>query len=152
MADGDPGVDVPGAARLTADVTRGVRRALASHGLVSVTEFALKSGRRADVMAMDDRGHLTIVEVKVSLADLRADRKWTQYLDFCDLFYFAVPESFPLEAVPEECGLMVADAYDSTVLREAFPSPLNAARRKALLIRFGRAAASRVHRLEDPGI
>src|SRR3546814_5087076 len=38
----------------------------------------------------------------VSLADLRADGKWPDYVGYCDAFYFAVPPGFPHDPVPEE--------------------------------------------------
>lgn len=135
----------------TARVTRGVRRALAARGHATVAEFALRNGRRADVMAVDAKGTITIVEVKSSVADFRADRKWREYRAYCDCFYFAVPDGFPVELIPDECGLMVADAYEALVARDAPLEPLNAARRKSLLLRFCLTAAGRLHRLEDPG-
>ena len=44
---------------------------------------------RADVIALCGAGKLTIVEIKSSVADFRADRKWPDYRDFCDRFFFA---------------------------------------------------------------
>ena len=135
-----------------AEIKRGVRRTLAAHGLSSLTEFTLKGGRRADIIAVDGRGKFTIVEVKSSVADFRTDSKWPEYRDFCDLFYFAVSADFPLELIPESCGLLVADAYEASILRTAPEHPLNAARRRSVLLRFATAVAGRLHRIEDPGL
>ena len=135
-----------------AEITRGVRRTLAAHGLTSLTEFRLKGGRRADIVAVDGGCKLTIVEVKSSVADFRADGKWPEYRDYCDLFYFAVRADFPLALIPEGCGLLVADAYEASIVRPAPEQPLNAARRRSVLLRFATAAAGRLHRLEDPGL
>ncbi|HEV7373021.1 MmcB family DNA repair protein [Arenibaculum sp.] len=134
----------------TAAVTRGVRRALAERGYASVTEFPLGNGRRADVVGVDDAGGLVIVEVKSGVADFRADRKWRDYLDYCDAFWFAVAADFPVELIPEDCGLFVADAFGAAALREAPKGRLAPARRKALLIAAARLAASRLHRADDP--
>ncbi|HET8726712.1 MAG TPA: MmcB family DNA repair protein [Alphaproteobacteria bacterium] len=134
----------------TLQITRGLRRALAARGQASVTEFILKTGRRADVLSVDAKGVITIVEVKSSIADFRADRKWEEYGGFCDRFYFAVADDFPQELIPDDCGLIVADAYDATILREPPETTLAPARRKTLLLRFARIAAERLHRLEDP--
>lgn len=131
-------------------LARGVVRALGERGFSSLTEFTLRNGRRADVLALDRSGNVTIVEVKSSLEDFRSDRKWPEYLEFCDLFYFAVPETFPKDLIPESCGLMVADAFSAAVLREAEPSGLAPARRKAITLRFALAAATRLERLTDP--
>ena len=127
-----------------ADIARGVMRLLADHDCTSLTEFTLKSGRRADVMALDAKGRFTIVEIKSGLADFRADRKWQEYLEFCDSFYFAVPKGFPLEVLPADTGLILADAWAGHILRPADPGTLAPARRKALTLRFARVAAGRV--------
>lgn len=135
-----------------ARIVRGVRRTLAAFDLVSLTEVSLKTGRRADVMAIDAKGGVTIVEVKSGVPDFRADQKWPDYLAFCDRFYFAVDEAFPTELIPENCGLMIADAYEAAVVREPAERPLDPARRRAVLLRFARTAAQRLHRVDDPGL
>jgi hypothetical protein len=132
------------------ELARGTARALAQRGWVTLTEVTLANGRRADVMALGRDGALLIVEVKSSVADFRSDRKWQEYRAFCDRLAFAVPETFPRELIPEECGLIVADGYGATILREGSLAPLAAARRKALTLRFARLAASRLGRLLDP--
>jgi hypothetical protein len=96
-----------------------------------------------------DRGEgwqLVIVEIKVSKADLMGDQKWTDYLEYCDHFFWAVPAGFALDPFDGEClgpdcaGLIVADRYDAAVIREAPHRPLAAARRKAETLRFARRA------------
>ncbi len=129
---------------------RGVCRALSDLGYAPLTEFRLASGRRADVFALCERDQALIVEVKSSLEDFRADRKWPEYQPWCDRFYFAVPEDFPRELVPEECGLMVADGWSAAILREAPVRPIAPARRRALTLRAALAASERLLRLTDP--
>lgn len=129
---------------------RGVRRLFAGLGHASLPEFGLANGRRADVIALGADGRLTIVEIKSSVADFRSDRKWPDYRDFCDRFFFAIPETFPLDLIPETTGLMVADAFGAAILREAPAHPLAAARRKAVMLRFAHAAAGTLHALADP--
>ncbi|WP_395458454.1 MmcB family DNA repair protein [Azospirillum melinis] len=131
-------------------IFRGVRRALATRGYASLTEFRLASGRRADVLAIDEAGNILIVEVKSGVPDFRSDQKWQEYREWCDAFYFAVDDGFPTELIPEDCGLIVADAYGAEVLREAPVAKLAAARRKTLLLRAAMTGAGRLHRIEDP--
>lgn len=131
---------------------RGVCRALEELGYASLVEFPLANGRRADVLALGRGGELLIVEIKSSLADFRADRKWSSYRDFADRLYFAVASRFPTALIPEECGLMVADAFGAVVLRDGNASPLSPARRRALTLRFARIAAARLRRSIDPDI
>jgi hypothetical protein len=109
-------------------------------------------------MALDAKGCITIVEIKVSRADLRADAKWRDYLDYCDRSAWAVPAGFDLAPFEEEhflpatCGLIVADRYDAAILREAAHRPLAGARRKTETLRFARRAAQRLLGGLDPGL
>jgi hypothetical protein len=134
---------------MAAAVVRGVTRLLSDGGYRVVTELVLTSGRRVDVAGLDRRGGIALVEVKSSLADLRGDGKWPEYLPFADVFYFAVPPGFPLDALPDGTGVIVADGYAGTVVRAAPLRPVNAARRRALMLRFARTAAGRLDRLLD---
>ena len=131
-------------------LARSTCRALDQLGYASLLEFALANGRRADILALGRSGELMIIEIKSSVADFRADRKWAAYRDFADRLYFAVPNDFPTLLIPEECGLIVADAFGAAVLRHGVATPLAAARRRAVTLRFATAAANRLRRQLDP--
>ena len=107
-------------------------------------------GRRADIGGVGSDGTITIVEVKSSIADFRADRKWSYYRAHCDRLFFAIPITVPATIMPDETGLIVADAYGAEVVREAVERRLAGATRRAMLIRFAQAAADRLHLLGDP--
>lgn len=128
---------------ITSAITRGAARLFVALGFAPLLEVGLPNGRRADIMALGPRGQIAVAEVKSGLEDFRTDRKWGEYLPYCDAFYFAVAPEFPREILPEEPGLIVADAFDGAVLREAPAVPLAGARRKALTIAFARLAAVR---------
>jgi hypothetical protein len=132
-------------------IAKGVRRMLRARNLASVTELVLADGRRADVVALGADGMVSIVEIKSSVADFRADAKWPIYRDHCDRLYFAIPTSVPASLMPPDAGLIVADAYGAEIVREAPEHRLAAPRRRALLIRFAQAAADRLHVASDPG-
>ena len=129
---------------ITIAVTRGAARMLATMSYAPLMEVPLPNGRRADIMALGSRGEIVIIEVKSSFEDYRVDRKWGQYLPFCDAFYFAVAPEFPRGILPEEAGLIVADGFDGAVLREPASTVLSGPRRKALTLAFGRLAAARL--------
>jgi len=124
-------------------VTRGCARLFAALGYAPLMEVCLPNGRRADIMALGPRGEIAIAEVKSSLEDFRTDRKWGDYLPYCDAFFFAVAPGFPREILPNGPGLIVADGFGGAVLTEAPATPLVAARRKALTLAFARLAAMR---------
>ena len=133
-------------------VTRGVRRHLVRLGFAVVEELPLASGRRADVVALNDKGEIWIVEVKSSVEDFRVDRKWPFYRLHSDRLFFATSPRVPLEIFPEDCGLILADAHGGEILREAPEHRLAAATRKAMTLRFARAAALRLTGFVDPGV
>lgn len=131
-------------------VWRGAARLLRQLDFACLPEVTLASSRRADLLALGPRHQLWIVEVKSSLADLRTDSKWPDYRQHCDRLYFATLPDVPLEAFPEEAGLILSDGFGAEILREAPEHKLSAATRKAVTLRFGRHAANRLHDLQDP--
>lgn len=131
---------------------RGTTKLLIELGYRILREFPLGNGRRADVIGIDDRAAFVIAEVKSSLADFRSDGKWPAYVGFCDQFYFAVGPGFPVDVLPAEVGIIIADGYAGTVLRPAPLRALAAARRKAMLVRFARTASSRLVAVTDEAL
>lgn len=133
-------------------ITRGVTRLLTQMGYATLHEFKLTSRRRVDVAGLDAGGRFAMVEVKSCLADFRADRKWPEYLAYADFFYFAVDPGFPREVLPEDTGLIVADAFEAAIVRPAAEQPVNATRRRHQTQRFARTAAGRLTSLLDPSL
>ena len=140
---------------IAGEVARGVTRLFCRRDLFAICEVPLPNGRRADMMAIDAQGSLTIIEIKVAKADLVGDGKWQDYLEYCDRFYWAVPPHLASicdaeRFLPGEAGLIVADRYDAAIMRDALRRPLAPARRRAELLRFARRAARRLSAQIDP--
>ena len=139
-------------------VRKGVCRLLRSAGFATLTEFTLVTGRRADVIGLNQQGAIWIIEIKSSPEDFRSDGKWPEYREYCDRLFFAIPQAMDPEIIPAETGLIVADHWGADILRHptgglARPGGdtlLHASRRKALTLAFARAAALRLHGLHDP--
>ena len=142
----------------SAEVARGIIRLFARNDIWCVTEMPLRGGRRADLMGIDAKGQVVIVEIKVARGDLMSDSKWTDYLDHCDRFYWGLAPDLDRGALegeaflPESCGVIVADAYDAEIIRPAPLAPLAAARRKVEVERLARTAMRRMSGLIDPNI
>ena len=119
---------------------------------VTVEELIPSPGLRVDVMALGPKGEVWIIECKSSRADFIGDQKWQHYLEWCDRFFWAVDGDFPADLLPAESGLIIGDAYGAEILRMAPESPLPAARRKGMVQKFARHAASRLHGFRDPGV
>ncbi len=139
-----------------AAVARGVSRLFLRNQIMVQPEVSLRNNRRADLMGINSKGEIIIVEIKCARADLLGDQKWTEYLDYCDRYFWAVPAGFdfkPIEQegfLPDRTGLIIADAYDAEIARPAALVPLAAARRKVEMQRLARIAMRRLMALSDP--
>jgi hypothetical protein len=140
------------------DVCRGVGRHFHRAGQVVLAEVPLPNGRRADLVAIDGQGLITIVEVKVARADLISDKKWPDYLDWCDRFCWALsPDLDPAvldddEYLPSRVGVLIADRYDAVELRAPAVERIAPARRRAETLRIGRLAMRRMMIVTDPDL
>lgn len=132
------------------NIARGTQRRLSVQGFACLPEVTLPNGRRVDLLALGPREKIWIIEIKSSLEDFRSDQKWTEYLEFCDAFAFAVGPEFPRDILPETAGLIIADRFGADVVRMPTQQALLAPRRKALITRMARIGALRLHALADP--
>ena len=137
-------------------VTRGICRLFARNDIWALSEMPLRNGRRADIMGIDPKGRIVIVEIKTARGDLLGDGKWPDYLEFCDRFYWGLPPELDRACLegesyrPDCCGVIVADEYDAEIVRPAPSQPLAAARRKAETERLARTALRRLTVGADP--
>lgn len=152
MADPDPLEILDGRqSERAAEIQRGACRFLRMLGHSVVTELPLSTGHRADIVALGKNGEVWIAEIKSSLADFQADGKWGDYRAHCDRLFFAVAADFPVDVLPGDTGLILADRYGGELVREAPEHRLPGGRRKAVTLRFARAAALRLQSVVDPG-
>ena len=139
-----------------AALVRGIGRLFARNDIWCLPEMPLRCGRRADLMGVDAKGRIVIVEIKVSRADLLGDGKWGDYLDYCDRFFWALPPALDRTCLenaafrPERCGVIVADGYDAEIMRSAPLHPLAAARRRTEIERLARTSLRRQVTSADP--
>jgi hypothetical protein len=131
-------------------IARGTMRLLLSLGFSCVSELALASGRRADLVALGGDGAIWIVEIKSSIADFRADQKWMDCRLHCDRLFFATTTEVPCDIFPPDTGLIVADGFGAEIVCGAPEHRLHAATRKSMMLAFARAAALRLSALADP--
>jgi len=134
----------------TAMLTRGVSRFFADMGFGSLTEFRLPNGRRVDIIALSGDGTFSIIEVKSSVQDFRSDLKWPNYLPYCNRFYFAVAECFPLDILPDDCGIIIADKFTASIERGPAERSIHGTRRQLQLKRFALISSERLQRIIDP--
>ncbi len=146
----------PALDRRSAAVARGICRLLSRNDIWCLAEMPLRNGRRADLMGIDPKGCIVIVEIKTARGDLLGDGKWPDYLDFCDRFYWGLSSDLDRGVLegpdykPDCCGVIVADGYDAEIVRPAPAHPLAPARRRVEVERLARAALRRQLVAADP--
>jgi hypothetical protein len=133
-------------------ISRGVMRHFAQIGLSSLSEFSPTRGLRVDIVALGPSDEIWIVECKSGKNDFKSDNKWHNYLDWCDRYFWAVDGKFPIDILPLDTGLIIADSYDASILREAPLNKLSAARRKKLIKSVAKIACNRLLHHTDPKI
>lgn len=100
-----------------------------------LAEFPVETGdakhvRRIDafilenITAIDDPREMVLrgVEIKISKGDLLRDGKMSEYTNFCDYFYIAIPPALKddaLSIMPDEWGLLLIEDDNITVEKEA---------------------------------
>ncbi len=116
--------DAPAGARAMSRAAS--RRMLLRHDCVAMAEVPLDGGRRADLMAIDARGNIVIVEIKVSRADLLGDAQMDRLSRALRPLLLGGAGGVRPAAVraarrscPQRAGLIVADRYDAAIVREA---------------------------------
>jgi hypothetical protein len=125
-------------------VRRGVQVLLADLRFAVLPELTLSNGRRADLIALSEKGDIWIIEIKSSIEDFRVDRKWPDYRRYCDRLFFATHPGVPIDIFPEDCGLLLSDGYAGHMHRDAPDHRLAPATRKAVTLEFSRTAAQRL--------
>ena len=131
-------------------ISRGVMRHFSQIGLSSLSEFSPKKGLRVDIVALGLSDEIWVVECKSGKTDFKSDNKWQNYLDWCDRYFWAVDGEFPIDILPSDTGLIIADSYDASLIREAPLNKLSVARRKKLIKSIAQTACNRLLVHTDP--
>ena len=133
-------------------IARGVMRHFSQIGLSSLSEFSPTRGLRVDIITLGMSDEIWIVECKSGQSDFKSDRKWQNYLDWCDRYFWAVDANFPIGILPSDTGVIIADSYDASILRDSPLNKLSAARRKKIMNSVARSACNRLLLHTDPKI
>ena len=133
-------------------IARGVMRHFAQIGLPSLSEFSPTKGLRVDIITLGMPNEIWIVECKSGQSDFKSDKKWQNYLDWCDRYFWAVDANFPINILPPDTGIIIADAYDASILREAPINKLPPARQKKIIKSIAASACNRLLNLTDPKV
>ena len=133
-------------------IARGVCRHLKQYNFSCLEEFVPIKGSRVDIIAIGPSGEIWIIECKSSPRDYNQDQKWEKYLPFCERYFWAVPQNFPTDILPENDGLIIADSYDAEIIRYGQKHKITPQKRKKIITKVARNASDRLKLLLDPSV
>ena len=128
----------------TQRITDAIARSYHEQGDGVLRELKLKNRRRVDLVITNDKGWIIIIEIKSSPEDFLSDKKWSEYIEWADQFYFGVAHNFPIGILPKEHGIITTDGFD---VYQAQPSPvqkINGSRRNNLIRKIAKASMRRI--------
>ena len=128
----------------TQRITDAIARSYFGQGDGVLREFKLKNRRRVDLVTINEKGWIIIIEIKSSPEDFLSDKKWGEYIDWADQFYFGVAQNFPIDILPKEHGIITTDGFDTYEARKSPVKKLNGSRRNTLVRKLARASMRRV--------
>ena len=104
---------------------------------------------KADVVAVNRKGHIVIVEVKSCWADFHTDHKYHKYLPYCNQFYFVFTDTLWAShsdriVLPRECGVLVLSSTTGLVeaVRPSTNRKMEPSVKKDMVLRMAWRAAT----------
>ena len=81
-------------------------RFFSKKGYQVLSEFSLPNKRRVDIIAINLKKEIIIIEIKSKKKDLNYDKKWKSYLNYCNYFYFACNEKISNVNFSQNIGII----------------------------------------------
>ena len=123
---------------------------LYSKGYKVLSEFALPNKKRVDIIAINSKKKIIIVEVKSNKKDFKLDKKWKNYLNYCNYFFFASNEKFINFKFKSEVGLIEKKGNCIKITKKPKYNLISDRKKNSLIFKMALSAASKFHRLIDP--
>ena len=131
-------------------ILRNTMRFLANKGYQIISEFALPNKKRVDLIAINLKREILIVEVKSNIKNLKIDKKWKKYLKYCNFFYFAFNNCQKITSIKKTIGIIKANNLKTEIIQKPKYNKIGINRKNVIILKFGLSAASKFHRLVDP--
>ena len=131
-------------------ILKNTMRFLSNNGYQVISEFALPNKKRVDLIALNTKREILIVEVKSNIKDLKNDKKWRKYLKYCNLFYFAFNNYQKIANVKENIGIIKTNNQTTKIIQKSKFNKISAYKKNTIILKFALSAASKFHRLVDP--
>lgn len=114
---------------------------LYNQGFIVASEVVLPNKKRADVIGYNNE-KIIIIEVKSSKEDYRQDHKWTEYLSYCDEFYFFL-DFYAVDQADKQAGY-IQEQGRTLAISQADTLPHHCELRAETTWAIGRALSKKV--------
>ena len=136
--------------KLSRKILQKTMQFLSSNGYKVLSEFALPNKKRVDIIAINLKKEIIIVEVKSNKKSLKYDKKWKNYLKYCNYFYFATNEKLKEFHFSKNIGVIQNNSNTAKIIKKSKYQKLSENKKKELIFRIALSATSKFHRLIDP--
>ena len=135
--------------KLSRKILQNTMRFLSAKGYRVLSEFALPNKKRVDIIGINLKKEIVIVEVKSNKNGIKLDKKWKNYLNYCNYFYFACSEKLNLN-FSENIGIIRNNCNKIEITKEPKYNKLPENKKNKLIFKISLSAISKFHRLIDP--
>ena len=136
--------------KLSREILQKTMQFLSLKGYKVLSEFALPNKKRVDIIAINLKKEILIVEVKSNKKNLKYDKKWKNYLNYCNYFYFACNDKIKDLDFSKNIGVIQNNSKSIKIIRKSKYKKLSENKKKKLIFKIALSAASKFHRLIDP--
>ena len=136
--------------KLSRKISQKTMQFLSSKGYKVLSEFALPNKKRVDIIAINSKKEIIIVEVKSKKNGVKTDKKWKNYLNYCNYFYFACNDKLEDFNLPKNIGIIQNKASSTKIIKKSKYKKLQKNKINKLIFKIALSATSKFHRLIDP--
>ena len=128
--------------KLSRKILQNTMRFLSAKGYRVLSEFALPNKKRVDIIGINLKKEIVIVEVKSNKIGVKLDKKWKNYLNYCNYFYFACSEKLNLN-FSENIGIIRNNCNKIEITKEPKYKKLPENKKNKLIFKISLSAISK---------
>tara|TARA_Y100000590_G_scaffold367596_1_gene427753 strand:- start:300 stop:767 length:468 start_codon:yes stop_codon:yes gene_type:complete len=136
--------------KLSRKILQKTMQFLSLKGYKVLSEFALPNKKRVDIIALNLKKEIIIVEVKSNKTAIKLDKKWKNYLSYCNYFYFACNGNLKNISFSKNIGVIQENSKNVKIIKKSKYRNIPKNRKNNLIFKIALSAASKFHRLIDP--
>ena len=122
-------------------ILQNTMRFLSNKGYQVISEFALPNKKRVDLIALNLKKDILIVEVKSNIKNLKNDKKWRKYLKYCNFFFFSFDNCQEVKNIKKNIGVIMANNKKTEIIKKPKYNKINLKKKNIIILKFALSAA-----------